>query len=578
MPKPLWPSLLLTLLLGCWAGLQLQARSLVIESFAVEIRVNPDSSIDVHETIRPRFTGSWNGIYRTIPVEYRTPQGFNYDLYLDLQAVTDGSGRPLRHKSSSERHYRKIMVWVPGARDATRTVVLQYRVRNGLKFFEEHDELYWNVTGDEWEIPIEAARARIVLPESATGLRALAFTGSYGSQQREADVSVRGNEVLLRMQRPLAFREGLTAVVGWDKGIVREPSRAEKTLLFLRANWIVLLPLSLFALMYLLWYARGRDPRLRPITTRYEPPQGMSPAEVGTLVDNSPNMRDITASLVDLAVRGFLVIQEKEEEKLLLTSRTEYSFQLTKPADQWGELLPHERKLLDSVFAKGAQETVALSDLRNKFYRSLPKIRDRIFERLLEHRYYASRPDKVKRRWVIGAAVVAGICLWLGGAVSALTGLGQGSVTFVGLTSAVIILVFGLYMPARTVAGTRALEGVLGFEEFMNRVEADRYQRVTKSPEMFEKYLPFAMALGVEKSWVKAFEGIYTEEPQWYQGNYRTGFRPGNFVNNLGEMSKQAGRAMASAPRSSGGSGFSGGGSSGGSSGGGFGGGGGGGF
>jgi uncharacterized membrane protein len=129
-------------------------------------------------------------------------------------------------------------------------------------------------------------------------------------------------------------------------------------------------------------------------------------------------------------------------------------------------------------------------------------------------------------------------------------------------------------MPSRTTPGTRELEKVLGFQEFLSRVEADRFERVVKTPEMFEKFLPYAMALGVEDNWAKAFEGIYNEPPQWSSGPYAAhAFRPSAFTSDLGRMSTQAAAVMASAPRSSGGSGFSGG-----SSGGGFGGGGGGGF
>jgi uncharacterized membrane protein YgcG len=133
-------------------------------------------------------------------------------------------------------------------------------------------------------------------------------------------------------------------------------------------------------------------------------------------------------------------------------------------------------------------------------------------------------------------------------------------------------------MPARTVIGTRTLEKVLGFEEFLTRVESDRFQRVVKTPELFEKFLPFAMALGVEKNWARAFDGIYTQPPAWYHGANMTDFRPRNLTGNLSQLSAAAAAAMTSAPRSTGGSGFSGGGSSGGFSGGGFGGGGGRGF
>ena len=157
-----------------------------------------------------------------------------------------------------------------------------------------------------------------------------------------------------------------------------------------------------------------------------------------------------------------------------------------------------------------------------------------------------------------------------------MTGLGMqpGSGIVAGILSGIIILVFGWFMPSRTVRGTRELEKVLGFQEFLSRVEGDRLGRMVKTPEMFEKFLPYAMALGVEDNWAKAFEDIYTTPPSWYSGpgGVHT-FRPSTLTSNLGAMSTAAASTMASAPRSSGGSGFSGG-----SSGGGFGGGGGGGF
>ncbi len=195
-------------------------RSLVIERFDAAITVNRDGSIDVTETISPRFTGSWNGIFRTIPVKYHTPQGFNWTLRLKLVSVTDGQGQALKTEASRERHYLKYKIWVPGAEDATRTVVLRYRAENGLRFFDDHDELYWNITGDEWEVPIEAASARIVLPDGAEGIRAIAFNGAYGSTAQDASVQQDGPVIRIAMPHRLEFHEGLTAVVGWNKGLV----------------------------------------------------------------------------------------------------------------------------------------------------------------------------------------------------------------------------------------------------------------------------------------------------------------------------------------------------------------------
>jgi uncharacterized membrane protein len=143
-----------------------------------------------------------------------------------------------------------------------------------------------------------------------------------------------------------------------------------------------------------------------------------------------------------------------------------------------------------------------------------------------------------------------------------------------GVLTGAIICGFGWFMSARTETGARALEGVLGFEDFLDHVDSDRFNRMIKTPTMFEKFLPFAMALGVEKNWSKAFQGIYTEPPQWYQGGFGPTFYPYMFANSLSSMSSQVGSVMTSAPRSSGGSGFGGDGG-GGFSGGGFGGGGG---
>src|SRR5439155_1700875 len=302
-PGPVAGALAALLLLAATGG-RAAARSLAIERFDAEVVVARNPNIDVTETIRARFTGAWNGLYRTVPVVYRTPQGFDYRLFLRPLAVTDGAGRPLRYEASSERHYRKFKIWIPDAQDAARTVIFRYRVANALRFFTDHDELYWNVTGDEWDVPIEAASAVIRLPTGAADVRSLAFTGSYGSRAQDADVRTVSDGVDIDMHRPLAFHEGLTAVVGWSKGAVEEPGTLARALLFLRANAVFTVPLAVFALMLRLWYTRGRDPRLRPIVPRYEPPDGLSPAETGTLVDNRADLRDVTSTLVDLAVRG----------------------------------------------------------------------------------------------------------------------------------------------------------------------------------------------------------------------------------------------------------------------------------
>ncbi|HXE79163.1 MAG TPA: DUF2207 domain-containing protein [Vicinamibacterales bacterium] len=549
-------------------------RTLVIERFDVSIDVARDGGITVEERIRARFTGSWNGIFRTIPIQYRSPHGLNYTLRLNLESVTDDGGRELRHESSRERHNRKIKIWVPGAQDVARTVVLRYRVSNGLRFFDEHDELYWNLTGDEWDVPIEAASAVVRLPEGVTHVRATAFRGVYGSTER-ASAAVDGRVVRVDSVRPLAFREGLTVVVGWDPGVVERPTVLETAASHVYSNLPLAIPPFVFLVMWRLWHARGRDPEPGPIATRYEPPDGLTPGELGTLVDGKPDMRDITATIVDLAVRGYLHVEERKTEGFLgLFSSENYRFTLNKPREEWTSLKAHERSLLSALFADGYDE-VDLSDLKNKFYKHLPGLKNSLYSMLVSRGYYIAQPDRVRTKYFVAAGVIGVLIAWAGNSLMVFLGMQPLSAFLAGILSGLIIAGFGYYMPARTVSGTRELEKVLGFQEFLSRVEGDRLARLATNPQMFEAFLPYAMALGVEENWAKAFDGIHREPPSWYTGGDPIhGFHPTSFTNSIGRMSTQAAAVMASAPRSSGGSGFSGGGSSGG----GFGGGGGGGF
>ena len=550
-------------------------RSLAIRRFDAAIVVNRDATLDVTESITVEFTGAWNGIYRTLPVVYRTPQGFNWTIRVRLAGATDEQGSALNVETTREGHFLKYRIWVPGAQNATRTVTLRYRAANGLRFFEDHDELYWNVTGDLWDVPLEAAAARIDLPSGAEGVRAIAFNGAYGSTARDAEVTTQGATVRVVMPRALGFHEGLTAVVGWNKGVVVEPTRVERAAGFLGHNWPVAIPLLVFLAMFGMWYRVGRDPTALPVVVQYEPPGELTPAEAGTLMDGSVDMRDVTATLVNLAVGGYLKIEEKEEEQLLgLLTRREYVFHRLSPPDGAPKLAPHELRVLGGLF-RNERKTVRLSDLENEFYQELPAIQRNVFDGLIQRGLYRSRPDTVKHAWV-GTGIVLGFAIGvLGLVVAPALGfyLSAVSVLIAAAASALIMVGFGLVMPARTALGARLYERVRGFEEFLLRVESGRFERVIKTPDMFERFLPFAMAFGVERRWAQAFQDVCREPPRWYVGTGPMTFNASGFSNRLSAMSSRAGTAMSSSPRSSGGSGFSGG-----SSGGGGGGGGGGGF
>lgn len=556
------------------------AKSWRIADFQDNITVDTDGTALVRERISLVFVGEWHGIHRTIPIEYPGPDGTNYELFVDVKSVTDAEGSNLKYESSRARGYRDLKIYIPGASDVSKIIEIAYRVRNGTRFFPDHDEFYWNVTGNDWPVPIDHVSASVQFPEAAAGsLRVQAFTGVYGSTQRDATATTQGAEAQFESNNPLPMRGGLTIDAYIAKGILKEPSALTKLLWLLGGNPILFLPFVTLAGMYILWRYKGRDPDAgMSVAPMYEPPPGISPAEAGTLLDDTIHPRDITSTMVDLAVRGYIRIEETAEKVLLFTHK-DYIFYLLKPREQWGaELAPHERVMLENVFAGGAE--TRLSSLKNRFYSAVPVIRQDIMSALKNKGIYLLDPDSAN-----GYSVVTGIGILIPFAILQFVGWANffSSIPLLivcGVISAVIWFLFARQMTAKTVKGARTRIAVLGFQEFMNRVDAERLRRMP--PTTFEKYLPYAMALGVEHHWAQAFAGIVRDPPQWYAGpggTYPGAFNPIFFSGSMHSMASDMHQVFVSAPRaSSTGSGFSSGGFSGGGggfSGGGFGGGGG---
>jgi uncharacterized membrane protein len=384
--------------------------------------------------------------------------------------------------------------------------------------------------------------------------------------------------VFAETQNPLSANEGLTITVRLNKGVLTPPSQLTQLIWFVRSNGIVLLPFVAFAVMFTLWWKKGRDPNAGiSVAPQYEPPKDMSPAEVGTLIDDSTDPRDISSILVDLAVRGFVLIKEEVHETLKVFKSTEYVFKRLKPPSEWEQLAPYERAMLDKLFSGGDDE-VRLSELRNSFYIALPTIKEGLMSSLKSKGMYYVDPASAKGYWLLGGLLIIAPFLLIHWFTNADFFTSPGLAVIAIILTLIIFVGFGHYMTAKSMKGARTVVHIKGFEEFMNRVDADRLQRMSPADlsSTFEKFLPYAMALGVEQRWAKAFRGLLTEPPGWYQG-YGTGpgyFDPYLFSHSLGTMSTAAMQTFASAPRAqSSGSGWGGGG--GGFSGGGFGGGGG---
>jgi len=564
----------LVVLLALVFSLPAWARSYHISKFNSNIHVEEDGSARVEEQITFVFSGEYHGIYRDIPVDYPGPSGSNYTLFIKVLSVTDDSGDKLKIEKKSSGGFLHLKIYVPGASDATRTVNIEYSVANGTRFFEDHDEFYWNVTGNDWPVPILEATGIIFFPAEASGkLRAQASEGIYGSNQR-AMAQVEGPSASFATTGSLPMRGGLTADVYVEKGILHQPGALARFFRFVRSNPVLTLPLWAFAVMFPLWWLKGRDPDPgMSVAPMYGPPEKMGPAEVGTLIDGSVDPRDITSVLVDLAVRGYVKIVETQH-KGFLSSTKDYEFHLLKDPSQWNELTDYERAMLQQVFAGG--QVTLLSSMRNHFYTALPMIKSEIMSALKSKGMYTVDPDSAKGYWGLGLLMVAlpYVAFQVLGFADFLSSVPMAIVC--GLIALAIIIIIGKQLTATSLKGARTRVQIQGFQEFMNRVDADRLKRMP--PDTFEKFLPYAMALGVEHHWAKAFEGIIQNPPTWYQSSDGHMFSTFFFVNSLGSMASTASSTFVSAPRaSSSGSGWSGGG--GGSfSGGGFGGGGGGAF
>ena len=547
------------------AGQAEGSRSLTLEAFELSARIEPDAEVRIRESITARFQGRWRGLTRDIPLVSRSEAGTVRIAITDL-AAWEGS-RPLRLERRRAGEELRLRIHVPDAADSTRLVDLDYRVRNGIRRFDDHDEFYWNVTGSQRSIGIERAGAVIQLPQGTADVRAVAYTGVEGSTASRATVEVAGSQVRVRTTAPLAPDEGLTVAVAFPRNVVKEPGRLVRTWRWLRDHPIALLPPLTGALLLAGWWTVGRDPAAGAVVTLYEPPADLAPGQAGALIDERVDSRDLSATLVDLAIRGVLAIREAGRRGLL--RRPAFELELRRDRQEWRDLRDYERTLLEGLFEEGrAGERIPCRSLGEERVEALRRSRDALAGSLVDRGCYRIRPGRVRN---LCTAVGLGILLLAPLPLPPWLALDPRIGSLALLASGVLWILFAPLMPARTLAGARLQRQVRGYERFVRRVESDRYRRLIRSPEQFEAGLPYAMAFGLNHRWSHAFLGLLTAAPAWYvaERSGSGGFDPVEFEGSLDGFVSAA-RDLVSLPRSSGGSssGFSGGSSGGGSGGG----------
>lgn len=568
-----------------------------IENFQSQITVNIDNSVDVIETIVYN-TGSKerHGIYRDI-YPYSSVK---YKMAIENISVTDKNNASYVFSTSNNGSYFRIKIGDP---DQTflgqKTYVIKYHATKAVGQFENFDEIYWNVTGNEWNMPIYNASATVILPQGASVLQSSCYFGRKGSTDKCNDAGSQGGSFVVTS---LGIGEGMTVSVGFPKDIVAPYTDADKVnnLFDKYLAWIVagILPILTLIFSLLYWYKKGRDPKgTGVIVPQYDVLDDLSPLEVGGIVKENVSTKNISAEIIYLATKGYLKINQLEEKFIGLIKTTDY--ELIKLKDLSGVKNDFDKKLLNALFNTQPRITIAsivnsllkkevpdiapaplnqavkLSDLKNVFYKDAQDVNKSVLDALLNKQYYKNlgRMKSMGGRMYLIIFFSIWASLFFGGMLGGF--LGRSPIPImVGIFSSVIIYgIVSYFNPAKTEKGVAAKEYLLGLKDYLQIAEKDRllfHNAPDKKPEVFEKLLPYAMVLGVADIWAKEFEGIYTTPPSWYGGGNNVAFSAMAFSHSMSNFSSFASSSLGSSPS---GSGSGGGGSSGGGGGGGGGGG-----
>jgi uncharacterized membrane protein len=572
-----------------------------IEKYDVTMTVASDGKMQVQEVIAYNFgVVPKHGIFRDIPLRetYGTDGKFKRVYKIDVNKVT-ATNASAQTSVSNQGNYKHIRIGDPDRTvTGTHTYTIDYTVTGAMTGFADHDELNWDAIGLQWPVPITRATVRVTMPAEVQ--QVACFWGPPNSKLPCALATKDGTHATFS-QTDLGSNEGLTAVIGIPKGYINPPPKPmlERNwnlddAFARRANTIVpgglLAVLGIGAVIAIAW-RRGRDRRYQgsavdqamgniggadetvPLfqqkagPVEFIPPDKVRPGEVGVLIDEEANLLDVTATIVDLAVRGYLSITELPPEGLL---RRRHDYQLDAlPVDgkKLGELFPYEQEILTALFKTGPQ--VKLSDLKYKFRTDLSKITDAMYNDTITKGWFIHRPDRVRMMWHgigIGVVIIGGVATYFLAAKTTFGLLGL-AIVLIGFA----LLIAANHMPARTAKGSALLSRIRGFRRLFDEGDEDLRSRFAEQHHIFSEYLPYAIVFGCTEKWAKAFEGLDAEElgtANWYGGH--AGLNALIIASALDDFGTVAtGTLYASQPSSSSSSGFGGGGFSGGGGGGG---------
>ncbi len=524
-----------------------QAADLYLNRFDDVIQVNADGSFDVTETILADFAVPKHGIYRVIPTHYRTDSGATLVTTIDNVSVTDLGGKPIETNASNGDALSLRIGSAEATVNGPQYYVLHYRVHGALVDLADQTELYWNVTGTDWDTPPSEASVHVQLPAEATfaqeDVSLACYTGAAGSTASDCTTAFSGRTMLAGTSNDF-----LTIAFAWPKGLVTVPpptyQSAEFQALQAIGKYVIwVLPLLTLLFMFWRWHRYGRDPKGRgTIVPEYEPPKGLLAAEMGILFGMGVRKEFFSAAIVELAVRGHLKIIERTEDRFGPDRKT---FTLEKVSGG-GELREWETLLLNALFKNGRTSTTE-DDLKNQFAKDKRPAEKALEERLVSEGYFAANPSRARAAWM-GLGIVVAF-------------LGFPSFSLAVMLTGGIILLFGWLMAKRTKKGAEAFDVAKGFKVFLTTAEKYRLEWQEKEG-IFEKYLPYAMIFGIADKWAKAFATVHAEaiHPAWYIGPSLMNFNAADFSSRMNDLTSHLATVAAPKSGASHGGGFSGGG------------------
>lgn len=552
------------------------------------------SLLSVDETIVAVFPNydQNHGILRSIPETYQS-----HTVSLDALTVTDENKAPIPFSVSHQNDNTVLKIgnantYVRGIH----TYKIHYTLRNVISF-QDSDEFYWDVNGTEWQQPFSSVTARIHVPSDLSPQltnQQMCFSGAQSSKEGNCSVSsvnVAGDTTITATTgAALRPSETLTFDIGFTKGtFVRGPEivaaqRARNIRYAVYAGLATLPIITTIVVIFSRWRGTGKDPKGRGvIIPEYQPPKGHNVLSSAYILNESLPSKAISASIIELAVQGYLKISEIDKGGLI---RKKKDYQLTIVKDLAG-LSPEQRSIVVALFPGAAVgDIIDISKQKNKLYTTLTTVSSQLATSLTAKKLFMSNPEKVRSKFTTKGVILLAI------------GIGTQFIHFAPLSflgaglifSGILVMSFSKIMPARSLEGVELHDYLLGLKDYIDLAEADRI-RFLQSPEgaekiassgvdpgnpamqvkLFEKLLPYAMLFGLEKKWAEQFKDLYTSPPDWYSGNMNT-FNAVYLANSLNGFGA-ANSAAFTAPSSSSSSGFGGGGFSGGGGGGGGGGG-----